>query len=338
MVSTGNGQTAMNDVFAAMGLSHRGMHHSTFQRHLKQTLAPAATQAAEVAMSQCAVKVASLYEDLEDLCFGHRGNIAVSYDGTWMTRGHSSHIGIGAVIELFTGYVSDYVVLSNFCLGCEVGPKPDSDGYAEWKVTHQCQKNTDSKAGHVEVEAGLLFQRSLDRHGLRYTTILCDGDSRTFGAIKEAKVYGFINIEKEDCVNHVQKRMGTAVRNLVQKQKGEGKQSLGGRGRLTNELITRLSAYYGWALKSNDDVDAMQKAVMATYKRITSTDVCSDHSLCPAGADSWCSHNAAKAKGDPEPRHRYNLPKEVAEAMLPVYTRLSEKALLQRCQRGKTKF
>ncbi|KAH7943390.1 hypothetical protein HPB52_007793 [Rhipicephalus sanguineus] len=80
----------------------------------------------------------------------------------------------------------------------------------------------------------------------------------------------------------------------------------------------------------------MQKAVMATYKHITSTDVCSDHSLCPAGADSWCHHNVAKAKGDPEPRHRYNLPKEVAEAMLPVYTRLSEKALLQRCQQGKT--
>ncbi|XP_070391208.1 uncharacterized protein [Dermacentor albipictus] len=100
MMSTGNGQTAMNDVFAAMGLSHRGIHHRTYQHHLKKTLKPAATQAAEVAMSQCAQKVATLYEDL---CFGHRGNIAVCYDGTWMTRGHSSHIGVGAVVELFTG-------------------------------------------------------------------------------------------------------------------------------------------------------------------------------------------------------------------------------------------
>lgn len=129
----------------------------------------------------------------------------MSYDDTWMTPGHPSHIGVNAVIELFTGYALDYVVHSNFCLGCKVGPKPDSDGYAEWKVTHQCLKNTNSKAGDMEVEAVLLlFQRSLDQHGLRYTTVLCYGYSRTFGTIKEAKVYGSIDIEKEDCVNHVQ--------------------------------------------------------------------------------------------------------------------------------------
>lgn len=135
MVATGNGQTKMNDIFATMGISHRGMHHKTFQRHLKNTLAPAATRAAESAMSECAEKVRTIYDDL---CFGHRGNIAVSYDGTWKTRGHSSHIGVGTVIELFSGYVLDYVVLSNFCLGCEVGPKPSSEGYQEWKES-RCQ-------------------------------------------------------------------------------------------------------------------------------------------------------------------------------------------------------
>lgn len=335
MVATGNGQTKMNDIFAMMGISHRGMHHKTYQRHLKSTLAPAATRAAESALKVCGKKVAALYEEL---CFGNKGNIAVSYDGTWMTRGHSSHIGVGAVIELFSGYVLDYVVLSNFCLGCEVGPKPDSTEYEEWRKGHQCQKNSDSKAGQMEVEAALiLFQRSLERHGLRYTTMLCDGDSRTFSAIQEAKVYGFIEVKKEDCINHVQKRMGTALRNLVQKHRSEGKRGLGGRGRLTGELITRLSTYYGRALKSYEgDVEQMQKAVMATYRHITSTDECADHSLCPAGEGSWCRHNAAKAKGEPDPKHNYNLPKDVAEALLPVYTRLSEKALLERCQRGKT--
>lgn len=335
MVATGNGQTKMNDIFATMGISHRGMHHKTYQRHLKNTLAPAATRAAESAMSECANEVTAIYDDL---CFGHRGNIAVSYDGTWMTRGHSSHIGVGSVIELFSGYVLDYVVLSNFCLGCEVGPKPSSDGYEEWRANHKCQKNTNSKAGQMEVEAALiLFQRSLERHGLRYTTVLCDGDSRTFSALQEAKVYGYVEVQKEDCTNHVQKRMGTALRNLLQKQKSEGKRGLGGKGRLTGELITRLSTYYGRALKSHEgDVGEMQKAVMATYRHVTSTDECSDHSLCPAGESSWCRHNAAKAKGQPDPKHAYNLPKEVAEALLPVYTRLSEKALLERCQRGKT--
>lgn len=121
MVATRNGQMKINDIFVTMGISHRGMHHKTFQRHLKNTLTPTAMRAAESAMSECVEKVATIYGVL---CFGRRGNIAISYDGMCKTRGHSFHIGVGTVIELFSGYVLDYMVLSSFCLGCEVGPKP----------------------------------------------------------------------------------------------------------------------------------------------------------------------------------------------------------------------
>lgn len=286
-------------------------------------------------MTQCAQEVAAVYDDL---CFGHKGNIAVCYDGTWMTRGHSSHVGVGTVVELFTGYVLDYVVLSNFCLGCENGPKPGSEDYDEWKSSHQCQKNTSSKAGQMEVEAGkMLFERSLQKRNMRYTTVVCDGDSRTYNAVRDAKVYGYVEVQKEDCINHVQKRMRTAARNLVQTHRGAGKRSLGGRGRLTADLIDKLALYYGRALKSHvGDVDAMHRAVMATYYHITSTDGSPNHTFCPTGEQSWCRHNAATAKGEPQPKHNYNLPSDVAEALLPVYKRLSEKSLLQRCVRGKT--
>lgn len=140
----------------------------------------------------------------------------------------------------------------------------------------------------MEVEAGLiLFQRSLQKHNLRYTTILCDGDSRTFEAIKQARTYGFVEVQKEDCVNHVQKRMGTALRNLVKNHKTEDGRSLGGKGRLTADLIKKLSLYYGRAFKSHEgDVDAMQRAVMATYHHVASTDKCPNHSLCPNGEQS----------------------------------------------------
>lgn len=207
--SSGNGQTALNDIFSAIGVSHRGMHTKTYQNYLKSKLNPAATRACTENLKKCAATAKELYTKLN---FGNPGNIAVCFDGTWHTRGHTSHIGVATVIELFSGYVLDYVVLSNFCLGCECGPKPDSPGYAEWKATHSCQKNTSCKAGQMEVEAAkVLFQRSLSLHGLRYTTMLCDGDSRSFNAIEEAKVYGFIPVTKEDCTNHVQKRMGSAL-------------------------------------------------------------------------------------------------------------------------------
>ena len=45
-------------------------------------------------------------------------DIAVSYDGTWQKRGHTSHNGAAAVIDLLTGLPIDYEVLSNYCSKC----------------------------------------------------------------------------------------------------------------------------------------------------------------------------------------------------------------------------
>ncbi|KAH7933284.1 hypothetical protein HPB49_011170 [Dermacentor silvarum] len=191
MQSTGNQQTALNDVFSVMNISNRGLHNKTWQNYVKKKLTPAAVRAAKEVMTESAQLVRQLYSVLN---LRNVNNIAVSFDGSWMTRGHTSHIGVGAVVELFSGFVLDYVVLSNFCAGCERGPKKDDPVYAAWRASHLCQKNTDKKAGEVEVQAGLLlFERSL-KNGLRYTTVLSDGDSYTFLALQEAYVYGYIKI------------------------------------------------------------------------------------------------------------------------------------------------
>ncbi|KAH7979657.1 hypothetical protein HPB49_010317 [Dermacentor silvarum] len=240
-----------------MGISRRALHTKTWLSYVKTKLMPVADRTARNLTSDCARLVHELYAELN---VGHIGNIAVSYDGSWMTRGHTSHIGVGTVIELFSGLVLDFVVLSNFCAGCESGPKESDPSYGAWKDGHKCQKNTNKKAGEMEVEAALiLFRRSLERHNLRYTTVLCDGDSRSYLALQGDEVYGYIPIEKEDCVNHTQMRMGTALRNLVAKHKGPGHESLGGKSRLTADLTSKLTSYYGWALKTHKgDVDATQ--------------------------------------------------------------------------------
>ncbi|KAH9364224.1 hypothetical protein HPB48_003404 [Haemaphysalis longicornis] len=71
---------------------------------------------------------------------------------------------------------------------------------------------------------------------------------------------------------------------------------------------------------------------MATYHHITSNDTVSNPSLCPPGPDLWCRQNAAKAKGEPTPKTQIqHRPPHVCEALLPVYKRLSDEKLLQRC-------
>ncbi|KAH7984678.1 hypothetical protein HPB52_023507 [Rhipicephalus sanguineus] len=195
---------------------------------------------------------------------------------------------------------------------------PQDEGYTDWLATHECQRNIECNSGRMEVEAALtMFQRSWAKHGLRYTTVLSDGDSRTFHALSEAEVYGFIQIDKKDCINHVHKRMGAALRNLVDKKKAQG-ESLGGRGKLTQEKIKKIANYYGYALRSNiNDVPAMKRAVEATLLHMTSTDDAPKHSKCPEGASSWCKYNRALANGE-------------------IFARLSDESLLARCCEGKT--
>lgn len=144
MQSTGKQQTAFNDVFSSMNISSRGLHNKTWQSYVKTKLTPAAVRASQKVTADCARSVRQLYAELD---LANPGNIAVSYDGSWMTRGHSSHIGVGTVIELFTGLVLDYVVLSNFCAGCERAPKESDPSYEEWKAKHVCQKTPTKKLG-----------------------------------------------------------------------------------------------------------------------------------------------------------------------------------------------
>ncbi|KAH7951497.1 hypothetical protein HPB52_009967 [Rhipicephalus sanguineus] len=81
-----------------------------------------------------------------------------------------------------------------------------------------------------------------------------------------------------------QKRMDSALRNLLQKHKGEGNRGLGGKGEITGDLVEKLAVYYGRPPNSQSgDVETMCRAAMTTYPRMTSTDSCPNHSLCPAG-------------------------------------------------------
>ena len=81
--------------------------------------------------------------------------------------------------------------------------------------------------------ASCMWKRSIEDHKIRYTSMLCDGDSKSFGAICEAKVYGEVDVTKEDCVNHIARRMGSILRRLSVEAKAQGS-SISGKGKLTD--------------------------------------------------------------------------------------------------------
>ena len=122
--------------------------------------------------------------------------------------------------------------------------------------------------------AEILWNRSLEK-GFLYTTMVSDGDARTFKHLCELNVYGEdVSLTKEECINHVVKRLGTALRKLSTQTKKAGI-TLGGqgRGKLTLASITKLTAYYDKAIHAHPKkLDEMQAAVFATFHHASWTD------------------------------------------------------------------
>ena len=153
------------------------------------------------------------------------------------------------------GEILDYEIKSLICHKCQARELMDKDTkeYKAWKAGHtNCQINHSTSSEDMEVSAAVeMFGRSKENYNLKYTTFVGDGDSSCFGRVREAMVakYGDnYTIVKEECVGHVQKRTGTALRKYKKNMKGrklaDGK-GVGGKGPLTNKVIDRIQNYYG---------------------------------------------------------------------------------------------
>lgn len=79
---------------------------------------------------------------------------------------------------------------------------------ARWKADHRphCHKNHTGSSGAMEVAAAAELWGRSETFGLRYTTIIADGDCKTYNELCKRKPYGNVAITKAECVNHVAKR------------------------------------------------------------------------------------------------------------------------------------
>jgi hypothetical protein len=171
-------------------------------------------------------------------------DIAVSFDGTWMKRGFTSLYGVGVCIDVLTGLVVDFHVRSKYCHKCKLSEnKLSAEEFQEWKEANDhdcCINHTTSSKSMEQKAAKVMWQRSEECFGLRYTEMLSDGDSSAFNAVCNERPYGPTEIRKLECVNHAHKRMGTALRKILKDQKLGGH----GVGRLTEAKCESLQNFY----------------------------------------------------------------------------------------------
>ena len=181
---TGTGYANLNKLCGTFGMPN--MCENTFQR-LQKTVCTVTTQTSDMTMEKCRSIVREMYNEMFPFELHIQDNqhqdswdvddgipwVDVSFDGTWQRRGHVSHYGVGVIIEVLTGYVIDYHVLSTYCHKCKL---KENEGLTEedwnlWMDQHEgeCQQNHHGSAKAMEKEAALeMWQNSVQRTGLRY--------------------------------------------------------------------------------------------------------------------------------------------------------------------------
>nr|XP_032514623.1 uncharacterized protein LOC116768095 [Danaus plexippus plexippus] len=264
--------------------------------------------------------------------------LKVSGDGSWKKRGYTSLYGVTTLIGYFSGKVVDLDVKSGYCHTCAIKKNTlDDDEFENWYESHKenCSSNHAGSAGKMEVDSIVeMFSRSIEKFGVMYSNYIGDGDTKTFLGILNSDPYGDeCTVTKNECVGHVQKRMGTRLRT---KRKDE---QLGGKKRLTEALIKKLTIYYGLAIRRNlNSVEDMRNAIMATLDHYCSTDKLPRHGKCPEGVESWCEWRKAEATNTLAAfKHPPRVIDEHVEKHIrPIYEDLSKDDLLTRCLGGHT--
>ena len=228
--------------------------------------------------------------------------IPVGVDGTCQKRyGNNALLGVSFLVSIDNGCVLDYSIKSKSCHVC----RSNQNASYEWKERHKdvCAINHHSSSGAMERDGVVeTFLRLLEKHNLKYTDYIGDGDTNSFGAVIEELKKRFgesYKVNKQDCIGHIQKRMGSALRNYKNSCKGSllpVNKSVGEIGRLTDKIVDKIQTYYGYAIRNNiGDIDATIKAIWAIFFHMILgppyESKKQQHSYCPVGRDTWCGFN-----------------------------------------------
>ena len=153
---------------------------------------------------------------------------------------------------------------------------------------------------------------------------------------------------KLECVGHIQKRLGTRLRNTVNEYKGT-KKTLSGKGKLLEKHINSMQTFYGIAIRQNNELVPMKKAIGAILWHCTdfkqhkeNEEETEDekeerrHQFCPHDSFTWCKYQKYKLTGKQKYKSKINIPKWIHNIIKPIFEDLPSSELLSKCLHGKT--
>ena len=124
-------------------------------------------------------------------------DVDITIDGTWQKRGFTSMNGAVAAISIDTGRIIDVGVMSRYCQGCVNlrGTKCRESYLYKSLKKHKCTINHEGSAPKMELDGVInFFERSTSKHNLRYANYYGDGDTKSYGDVKD--IYDGITVAK----------------------------------------------------------------------------------------------------------------------------------------------
>ena len=264
----------------------------------------------------------------------------VSLDGSWRRRGYASLNGFISAIERVSDKVVDIDVMTKDCRSCKHwNGKEKEPEYEKWLMTHDCLINHEGSSGSMETEGAVrIFNRSLEKNGLRYINYIGDGDSSAYKRVLVSNPYNDVPIGKLECVGHIQKRVGADLLTLVKENKGISDRC---EGKLTHKVINTLQNYYGTAIRNNKNTSLPQvkiaiAAVLHHCVQKSGEDKDDRHKYCTQDNETWCKYQKSKLEGSEFKGDRINISEPIYKLIRPLWLRLSESSLLVKCLHGRT--
>ena len=140
--------------------------------------------------------------------------------------------------------------------------------------------------------AKLMWNRSVEKRKLCYTTFIGDGDSKSFQQVCEMDPYDGATIHKEECLALVSKRL----KKTLCKIKKNTKSHTYVQHKLTEPKAEYISSNYSTVVRQHRGQSA---ALIARALNILLSHVSGIHSSCPE--DSWCRWKQTSSSSKPPP-------------------------------------
>lgn len=136
-------------------------------------------------------------------------------DGSWGQRsnGHryNSASGCAAIIATRTKKVCYVGCKNKRCVACNLNSTRIKNKQPVRK--HKCYRNYKGASGGMEPAIIIEGFKALKKKGIKFTTVVTDGDSTTVARLKNSCDYG-PEIRHQLCCNHVMKSMGKKLREV----------------------------------------------------------------------------------------------------------------------------